>query len=139
MSFVLDASVTVSWCFSDERDDYSRAALAALAEEGAVVPHLWGLEVANALLTAERRGRIDPTDALQLMRRFLSLPLAVDPVSRARALTTTHRLARTHDLTSYDACYLELAIREGLPVATLDRSLASAAEREGVGHWSPSE
>jgi len=137
VSFVLDASVTVAWCFADEGGAYAEGALESLRKGESIVPHLWGLEVANALLTAERKGRITASQASQFVKLFLSLPIVMDPVSRARALTTTHRLARTHGLTSYDAAYLELAARHGLPLATLDGALAAAAEREGVGHWGP--
>ena len=127
MTFVLDASVTVAWCFADERGPYAESALDSLRGSETIVPHLWGLEVANALLTAERKGRLTAGEATQFVKLFLSLPIAVDPVSRGRALTTIHRLARTHGLTSYDASYLELAVREGLPLATLDSALAAAA------------
>lgn len=113
MTFVLDASVTVAWCFADERGPYAESALESL------------------------RGSETASQAAQFVKLFLGLPIAIDPVSRGRALTTTHRLARTHGLTSYDASYLELAVREGLPLATLDSVLAVAAEREGVGHWRP--
>jgi len=102
-----------------------------------MVPHLWGLEVANVLLVAERRGRISTEDVNRACTNLLSLPIAVDPVARDRALTTVLRLARLHGLTSYDAAYLELAIRHDLSIATLDAALAVAAESEGVERWRP--
>jgi predicted nucleic acid-binding protein len=104
-----------------------------------MVPHLWGLEVANVLLVAERRGRISTEDVNRACTNLLSLPIAVDPVARDRALTTVLRLARLHGLTSYDAAYLELAIRHDLSIATLDAALTVAAESEGVERWRPEE
>ena len=136
---MLDASVAAAWCLDDESDVYSLAALRLLAVGGVMVPHLWGVEVANTLLTAERRGLISTKDVNRACTSLLSLPIAVDPVARDRALTTVLRLARLHGLTSYDAAYLELAIRHDLPIATLDAALTVAAESESVARWSPEE
>ena len=136
---MLDASVAATWCLDDESDAYSLAALRSLTAGGVMVPHLWGLEVANVLLIAERRGRISTEDVNRACTSLLSLPIAVDPVARDRALTTVLRLARLHGLTSYDAAYLELAIRHDLPIATLDAALAVAAESEGVERWRQEE
>ena len=135
MSLVLDASVALAWCLDDETSAYADTVLDVLASSEATVASHWGLEVSNGLLSAERRGRIGADEGPKLTSWILSLPIAVDPVSRSRALTTTHRLARTHGLASYDAAYLELAIRYGEPLATLDQELAAAAEREGVRLW----
>jgi predicted nucleic acid-binding protein len=132
VNFVLDASVALSWCFEDEGGDYALEVLDALRTEEAVVPTLWTLEVSNGLLVAERRGRIDSATATKFTLLLLSLPLAVDPAERGRAFAVTRRLARTHGLTSYDAAYLELGLRLGVPMATLDVTLAAAAEAEGV-------
>ena len=136
---MLDASVAAAWCLNDESDVYSLAALHSLATGGAIVPHLWGLEVANVLRTAERRGRISADDVNRACTHLLSLPVAVDPVARDRAFTTVLRLARLHGLTTYDAAYLELAMRHELPIATLDAALAVAAESEGVVRWQPEQ
>ncbi|HIF23464.1 MAG TPA: PIN domain-containing protein [Gemmatimonadetes bacterium] len=136
MNFVLDASVAAAWCLGDEDDDYSVAALRSLSGGGVVVPHLWGLEMANV---AERRGRISGEDVNQACANLLSLPIAVDPVARDRALSTVLQLARAHGLTPYDAAYLELAMRYDLPVATRDGALVIAAESEGVARWKPEE
>ena len=135
MSLVLDASVTLAWCLDDETSAYADTVLDGLARSEATVASPWGLDVSNGLLTAERHGRIAADEGPKLTSWILSLPIAVDPVSRSRALTATHRLARTHGLTSYDAAYLELAVRYGQPLATLDQELAAAAEREGVRLW----
>ena len=132
MNFVLDASVALSWCFEDEQSEPALTVLDSLRESEAVVAHHWTLEMANGLLSAERRGRIDGDGATRFSRLLLALPIAVDPVARGTALTETRRLARTHRLTSYDAAYLELAIRLGVPLATLDERLKGAAKQEGV-------
>ena len=132
MNFVLDSSVALSWCFEDEAAEPALVVLDSLRQSEAVVAHHWTLEMANGLLSAERRGRIDGDGATRFSRLLLALPIAVDPVARGTALTETRRLARTHRLTSYDAAYLELAIRLGVPLATLDEELRRAARVEGV-------
>ncbi len=137
MNLVLDASVALSWCFEDERDDYAVAVLLALRHEEAVVPALWTLEVSNGLVMAERRDRTDAAAATRFTQLLQALPIAVDPVERGRGLGPTRRLARTHGLTSYDAAYLELAVRLGVPLATMDRALADAAAEEGVTRFEP--
>jgi predicted nucleic acid-binding protein len=128
----VDASVTLAWCFEDEGGTYASGVLGTLRSGDAVAASHWGLEVANGLLVAERRGRISPEGARRAARLILALPIAVDPVSRGRSIEGVHRIGRTHDLSSYDAAYLELAIRDGLAIATLDEALRSAAVREGV-------
>lgn len=133
MNFVVDASVVLSWCFEDEGGDYAVAVLQELRSSEAAAASLWPLEVTNGLLAGERRGRIHPRDARRFVRLLLSLPIVVDPVARRRAFEATHALSRKHGLTSYDAAYLELAVRLGVPVATLDAPLGAAAEAEGVG------
>ena len=98
----------------------------------AVAPALWPLEVTNGLVVAERRGRLGAEEAAQAVRMVAALPVAVEPLARQRTFETTYRLARTHTLSSYDAAYMELAARLGLPLATLDGALAAAATAEGV-------
>lgn len=132
MNFVLDASVTLGWAFEDERDELSLTVLDMLEGSEAITPHIWPLEVANGLLTAERRGRIDPADANRFAALLLELPIVVEPVERSRPLLAARSLARTHDLSAYDASYLEAAIRHGVPLATGDGRLAAAAEEAGV-------
>jgi predicted nucleic acid-binding protein len=133
LNFVLDASVTLAWCFADEGSDYAVGVLDRLRSSEAVAASHWGLELANALLVAERRGRIEPGDVSRLTKFVLALPIAVDPVARRRPLDSIHRLGRSHGLSAYDAAYLELAVRYGIPIATLDSDLRVAAEAEGVG------
>jgi predicted nucleic acid-binding protein len=132
MNFVLDASVALAWCFEDEESDYAVGVLQQLISSEAVVPSHWTLEVSNALLSAERNKRMDAQSASQFSAFLLALPIAMDPTARGRGLTETRRLARTHRLTSYDAAYLELALRLGVPLATLDQRLKASAVKEGV-------
>ena len=133
MNFVLDASVTLAWCFDDEGAEYAKAVLEELRHSEAVAAPLWPVEVTNGLLEAERRGRLAFDDARRFLRLLGALPIVVEPVSRSRTFDVTHRLARTHRLTAYDAAYLELAGRLGVPIATLDGALGEAARAEGVG------
>ena len=137
MNFVLDASVALSWCFEDEGGDYSVRVLEALRSSEAVVASLWPLEVANGLVVAERRGRLDAAASVRFMELVLALPIVVDPVSRGRSLTGTYGLARARGLSAYDAAYLELALRQGAPLATLDGKLREAAAAEGVPLFGP--
>lgn len=137
MNFVLDASVTVAWAFDDERDDYALTVLDALTTSEAVAASIWPLEVANALVTAERRGRIGAAEATRFARLVLQLPVVVEPVERSRAFDTTRQLARRHGLSVYDAAYLDLALTRGVPLATLDGPLRRAAAADGVEVYEP--
>ncbi len=132
MNFVVDASVALSWCFEDEGESYAVSVLDELGSSEAVTASLWPVEVTNGLLTAERRGRLVLADARRFARLLLALPIVVDPVSRSISFEATYALARRHKLTSYDAAYLELAVRLGVPIATLNGPLRVAAKREGV-------
>jgi predicted nucleic acid-binding protein len=132
MNFVLDASVALSWCFEDEGGDYATGVLNELRTSEAVAASLWPLEVVNGLLTAERRKRIDPPASGRFTRLLLSLPIVIDPVARRHVFDVTNALARKHALSSYDAACLELAMRLGVPIATLDGSLNAAARSEGI-------
>ena len=130
---VLDCSVAVSWCFEDEGDSYSTDILTALAISEAVVPCIWPLEVANVLLVAERRNRLKAAESSRFLSLLGALPIAVEAVAPARILDKIVSLGRQQNLSAYDAAYLELAMREGLPIATLDEHLREAAEALGVG------
>lgn len=127
MSLVVDSSVAMAWCFEDERTDAADAVLARIAESGAVANSLWPLEVLNVLVQAERRQRIDQATRLRLARFLRDLPVAIDDETVARAWDATAALAARFRLSVYDASYLELAQRLGLPLATLDRDLRLAA------------
>jgi predicted nucleic acid-binding protein len=131
-AFVLDGSVTLVWGFTDENDDYATAILDKLPDLQAYVPNLWPLEVANALLVGERRKRTTPADAAHFLSILGTFPITVDHETVARAWVETMHLARAHNLSAYDASYLELAMRLGLPLASLDDKLKSAAKAVGV-------
>ena len=131
-SFVLDASVTMSWFFEDEATPTSMAILDALRTSQALVPSLWPLEVANVLLVAEKCGRTSEARSSRFVTLLNSLPIAVDPATADQALAATLHLGRQFGLSSYDASYLELAMREGCLLATLDEKLRSAAKKSGV-------
>ncbi len=129
---VIDASVTLSWCFSDEENDSALQTLNALAEGEAVVPAIWTLEVANVLLLAERRGRLARAESEQFLALLEKLPITVDTTSICAISPHIMALGRDYQLSSYDAAYLELAMREGIPLATIDTLLLNAMTRLGV-------
>ena len=132
MSFVLDSSVALAWCFEDERTDATDALLRQVALSGAVASALWPLEVLNALLVGERRGRLD-ADKRQTLAGFLrDLPIRLDDKTAEAVWRETSALAARFQLTVYDASYLELAQRLERPLATRDRALRVAANRLGV-------
>jgi predicted nucleic acid-binding protein len=122
----------MAWCFEDEPGDYADSVLASLADSEAIVPVIWPLEVANVLLVAERRGRLTQADATRFVRLLRMLPVVIDGETSDRALEAILDVGREYGLSSYDAAYLELAMREGLPLATQDDPLRRAAERCGV-------
>jgi predicted nucleic acid-binding protein len=136
-AFVLDASTTLAWFFEDEVDAYADSVEDALASAVAVVPALWPLEVANALLMGERRKRTIEAKVTQFVALLASLPITMDDETAARAWQESLRLARAHHLTVYDAAYLELALRRGLPLAALDGPLKNAAAAVGVVEYTP--
>lgn len=129
---VVDASIALTWCFEDEVTAATEAIGTRVDSEGAIVPGLWRLEVANTLLLAERRGRIDRSDVEQRLELLAALPISIDADTGIRAWTDTLLLARAERLTLYDAAYLELAIRQDVELATLDRDLRRAARKMGV-------
>ncbi|HEX8202977.1 MAG TPA: type II toxin-antitoxin system VapC family toxin [Isosphaeraceae bacterium] len=129
---VLDCSVALCWYFRDEADPYADGVATKLTSTEAVVPSLWPLEVANAVLMGERRKRSTQADAQRWITVLETLPITLDGETAARAWNDTLRLARAQNLSAYDAAYLELALREGLPLATLDAGLKAAAQAVGV-------
>jgi predicted nucleic acid-binding protein len=132
VSLVLDSSVTLAWYFEDERTPGTAAVLTQVEEDGASVPTLWRLEVANGFQMALRRGRIDATYRDASIADLTLLRITIDQDTDAYAWTTTLRLAERFLLTTYDAAYLELAQRLSLPLATLDRELRAAAAALGL-------
>jgi predicted nucleic acid-binding protein len=136
-TFVLDCSVAVAWFFEDEANDYAQAVEASLAGAVAIVPALWHLEVANALLVGERRKRATEAKVTTFLELLGSLPITLDDDTATRAWQKSIHLARGHRLSVYDAAYLEIALRRGLALATLDDRLAHAAEAAGVPSYEP--
>ena len=130
--FVLDCSVTIAWCFDDEGSPYTDGVRDSLAEMRAVVPSIWPLEVANATIVGERRKRLDEARSRRFINLLEALPIVVDDETGNRAFGDISHLARTYQLSAYDAAYLELSIRRGLPMACLDGKLKAAATATGV-------
>jgi len=134
---VLDASVALSWLLGDAKASdraYSDSVLDALADPGtrAEVPVTWGLEVSNVIARAEAREIITEAQSEVFLDMLSSLSVHPDEASFAHALDDTLHLARRYSLSAYDASYLELALRSGLPIATLDTDLTKAARKAGV-------
>lgn len=132
--FVLDCSAAMGWCFSDQTDALTETALALLQDGTAHVPPLWFLEVSNVLLVAERRHKIKRSEAVQCVEMLRTLPI-VEASSPAGWEQTdrVHSIGRQYGLSAYDAAYVDLAARLGLPLATRDRALRAACKRADVG------
>ena len=131
--FVLDASMSLAWGIEDATDLLAWAILRRLRESEAVVPPIWPLEVANALLIGERRQRLSRAEVSRFLDVLAGLPISIDPVDGLHlAFGSVSALAREQGLSAYDACYLDLALRRGLPLATLDSRLQTAATRLAV-------
>lgn len=135
MIFVLDNSVTMRWFFEDGSPSdlaYADEVLAEINHSGCVVPVTWGLEVANVLVRAETKTEVAATRSGAFIGMLQGMNIEVDEDTFARALSDTLQLSRTHKLSSYDASYLELALRRRVPLATLDDDLRKAAKKAGV-------
>ena len=132
MSFVVDSSAALAWVYSEETTEAIVEVLARLTDRRAWVPALWRLEVANVLEMNVRRGRHDAAFRDAALADLAVLPISIDAETDRQAWGATVRLAARHRLTVYDAAYLELAQRRGLPLATLDKELRDAATAEGV-------
>ena len=132
MSLIVDASLALTWCFPDEANPATDALSKRASETGIVVPTLWHIEMANGLIQGERRKRISASQITAKLEMLEALLIETDQETVGRAFRETLMLARAHRLTAYDACYLELALRRGLPLATLDRELGAAAQELGV-------
>ena len=129
---ILDSSATLAWIYGDETTEAIRQVFSAIADDGAVVPALWRLEVANSLTIAIRKRRIDPDFRRAALADLALLDITTDQQTDSRAWTDTLDLADHFRLTVYDAAYLELARRRALPLATLDQELRVAATATGV-------
>ncbi len=135
MSFVLDNSVTMRWFFGDGKPQelvYAGKVLDAMKQDNALVPVTWGLEVANVIARAEEKGLVTEARSDAFLEMLEGVDIDVDSATFGHALSDTLYLARRYKLSSYDASYLELALRLGLPLATLDEDLQKAAKKAGV-------
>jgi len=130
--FVIDASVALAWGLRDEASEYSDRMLERLDKSKGWAPDLWPHEVANGLTMAERRSRITPLERAQFVDDLLKLPIEIVAASPRIVLETQAALADRYQLSAYDAAYLDLALRLGLPLATQDKKLAAAAGAAGV-------
>lgn len=134
MPFILDNSVAAAWLFDQQATPYGDAVALALQRDRAHAPALWELELTNVLRTACIRGRLQAQRAQAMLEQVLALPINID--REAVRPSEVLALALRHGLSSYDAAYLELALRLQLPIATQDDALAAAAVASGVGLWS---
>ena len=132
MAFVLDCSATMAWIFPDEATDATDRLREELLDTRAFVPALWPVETTNALLVATRRGRIAKDEWPAIRVHLDALPIDIDPISASRTWGTVLDLANTYGISSYDAMYLELAVRMQMPLATLDQQLRAAGQSAGV-------
>jgi predicted nucleic acid-binding protein len=129
---VIDASVALAWCFPDEGREETEQILEELRHRKGIVPSIWPLEICNAILSAERRQRVAMADVSRFLGLLNRLSLAVDTLPAQRSFSNVLPLARAYKLSAYDASYLELAMREGCALATLDGKLREAATASGV-------
>ena len=133
MTFVLDNSVAMRWCFESAAHPYADGILKRLAAgEDALVPVLWFYEASAVLSREQNRGNLAAPKAEDFIAELQALRVAADGESAARVFGDMHSLALAHRLTSYDAAYLELALRRSLPLATLDDDLIRASKAAGV-------
>lgn len=125
--FVIDNSVVMSWCFMDEESSYADIILQSLADTQAIAPAIWPLEIGNVLVVAERQKRLSEADSVHFMALINDLPIKVIQEHHERMTKEIIALARKHRLSTYDASYLDLAMRKGLPIATQDTTLKRVA------------
>jgi predicted nucleic acid-binding protein len=130
---VLDASVALSWCFEDEATPVALAVLDDVAITETLAPSPWPVEIAHVLRQAERRGRVSRAKVADFTSQLAALPVRLIETSTGTVLRDVLEISWTHDLTPYDAIYVELALRTGARLATLDRTMARAARAAGVG------
>jgi predicted nucleic acid-binding protein len=135
--FVVDNSIVMAWCFADEESAYADSVLAELENMTAAVPAVWPLEVGNVLMVAERRKRLGKADSIRFLELLYELPIEFMQETPRRMTGEIIALAREQNLSTYDASYLDLAMRKGLPLATLDKALKQAAKKCGVVFFEP--
>ena len=122
----------MSWCFDDETNSYAEAVLDSLESATAIVPSIWPLEIGNVLLVAERKNRLSAAASERFIALLSELPIIAEPEPPERMLREIFALARKHQLSTYDASYLDLAIRRQIPIATLDAKLRTAAAQTDI-------
>lgn len=130
--FVMDASITLTWCFADEATTTTKMLLESMETNAAHVPSIWTLEIGNILLAAARKNRINYADIMQFLALLKNIKITIDIETAEKGFHDILSLAHNNHLTTYDAAYLELAMRLGKPLATKDRELYKAAKRVGV-------
>lgn len=133
--FVLDISVAMRWMLESAKASdqvYAKRVLKSFATKEALVPNLWHLEASNVLLGAEKRSEITTGETEGFISQLENLPIHVDPLTSQQSFSRTLAFGRAYNLSSYDAAYLELAIREGIPLSTLDKDLIKATMKSGV-------
>lgn len=131
--FILDCSVTMAWILRDEvMSEKADAILSLFEKKQAKVPVIWALEVANVLCLAERQKKITAFESAEFKDFLSKLPIHIDHDSTSRVFEGVYTLAKTEQLTTYDAAYLEMAMRENSPLATFDKALKNAAKKNGV-------
>ena len=129
---VIDASVALAWCFPDEASEYADGVLVALDGRTAMVPAIWSVEITNALLVGERRKRIRQPEVRRFVELLKGLSILEDGQPFADTMSNILPLAREHDLSTYDAAYLDVAVHHGAPLATLDGALQKAGRAAGI-------
>ena len=131
-NLVVDNSIVMTWCFKDETNHYADTILESFEKTTAFVPSIWPLEVGNVLLVAERKNRLSTADSTHFISLLSNLPIIVEQELPERMIKEIFALAREHKLSTYDASYLDLAMRKGIPIATLDKNLIAAAKQSHV-------
>jgi predicted nucleic acid-binding protein len=129
---VIDASVALAWCFPDEASDYADGVLLTLEARTVLVPAIWPVEITNALLVGERRKRIRQPEVRRFVELLKGLSILEDVQPFADTVSNVLPLAREYDLSAYDAAYLDVAVRHGAPLATLDGALQKAGRAAGI-------
>jgi predicted nucleic acid-binding protein len=129
---VVDASVALAWCFPDEASEYADGVLVALEGRTVIVPAIWALEITNALLVGERRKRVRQPDIRRFVELLRGLTITEHSQTIADTVINVLPLAREYGLSAYDAAYLDLAVRQGAPLATLDSALQKAGRSAGI-------
>ena len=133
MEWVLDCSLALAWGLPDETSKEADRFLGQFSQNGVLwVPALWWYEVSNALMVAQRRQRLSEADRIRLIELYGMLPIQIDADLSLDIVWRFHTLAQQYTLSVYDAAYLELALRKGVGLATLDRHLIKAARKASV-------